>query len=102
MFVRFRQTSRRLQLSLAETHRTDGKVRHEHIAGLGAISRDPTVSEKAEFWKRLFERLERLANRLDDETRNTILEAVLVPRANADRTGKTRAFRTACKDLGSA
>jgi hypothetical protein len=63
MFVRFRQTPRRLQLSLAETRRADGKVRHEHIAGLGAISRDPTVSEKAEFWKRLFERLERLANR---------------------------------------
>jgi hypothetical protein len=37
MFVRFRETGRRLQCSLIETRRVDGKVRHEHIASLGSI-----------------------------------------------------------------
>jgi hypothetical protein len=37
MFVRFRQTAQRLQASLVETRRIDGKVRHEHIAGLGSV-----------------------------------------------------------------
>ena len=32
MFVRFRQSARRLQLSLVETRRDGSKVRHEHIA----------------------------------------------------------------------
>jgi hypothetical protein len=31
MFVRFRQSRRSLQLSLIETRRVEGKVRHEHI-----------------------------------------------------------------------
>jgi hypothetical protein len=33
--------------------------------------------DRAEFWRRLFERLERLANRLDDGTRNKIVESVV-------------------------
>jgi hypothetical protein len=37
MFVRFRQTPYGLQVSLIQTRREGGKVRHEHIAGLGAI-----------------------------------------------------------------
>lgn len=37
MFVRFRQTRKRLQASIIETRRADGKVRHEHIAGLGSV-----------------------------------------------------------------
>jgi hypothetical protein len=65
MFVRFRQTPLRLQLSLVETHRVDGKVRHEHIASLGAIAVPPTVADRVEFWRKLHERLARLANRVD-------------------------------------
>jgi hypothetical protein len=38
MFVRFRQTPRRLQASLVETRRSNGKVRHEHIASLGSVA----------------------------------------------------------------
>jgi hypothetical protein len=34
MFVRYRQTQSRLQASLVETRRINGKVRHEHIASL--------------------------------------------------------------------
>ena len=65
MFVRFRQSNSRLQVSLIATHRVDGKVRHEHIAGLGSISLTLTVFERFEFWQRLHERLARLSNRVD-------------------------------------
>ena len=38
MFVRFRETPYGLQVSLIQTRREGGKARHEHIAGLGAIT----------------------------------------------------------------
>jgi hypothetical protein len=62
MFVRFRQTEHRLQVSLAETCRVDGKVRHEHIASLGSIARSPSVADRMAFWSRLHERLAKLSN----------------------------------------
>jgi hypothetical protein len=41
MFVRFRQGSHRLQVSLVETRRVTGsktrQVKQEHVAGLGSI-----------------------------------------------------------------
>jgi hypothetical protein len=37
MFVRFRKTAHRLQVSLIETRWAAGKVRSEHVAGLGSI-----------------------------------------------------------------
>jgi hypothetical protein len=77
MFVRFRQTSRSLQLSLVAPRRANGKVRQEHVAGLGSLPLPPDLNDRAVFWKRLLERLERLANRLDDETRNKIVNDVL-------------------------
>ena len=44
MFVRFRSyTSAAMQVSIVETRRTGGKVRHEHVAGLGSIEMPPTV-----------------------------------------------------------
>ena len=39
MFVRFRQTAYRLQVSLVETRRAEGKVKHEHVASLGSIKK---------------------------------------------------------------
>ena len=71
------KSARRLQASLIETRREGGKVRHEHVAGLGALPLHPTLADRLEFWRDLFGRLERLANRLDDKTRNKIVEAVL-------------------------
>lgn len=65
MFVRFRQSGSRLQASLIETQRVDSKVRHEHIASLGSIDDPPTVADRADFWRRLHERLSQLSNRLD-------------------------------------
>jgi hypothetical protein len=76
MFVRFRQSSRRLQLSLVETCREGGKIRHEHVASLGAIVASPAVADRVEFWTRLHQRLERLSNRLDAEMQTKILGAV--------------------------
>src|SRR5260370_28434408 len=67
MFVRFRQ-ARRLQVSLIETRRVDGKVRHEHVSGLGTIDVPPSVADRVEFWRQLHERLGQLSNRLDAAT----------------------------------
>jgi hypothetical protein len=76
MFVRFRRTPRRLQLSLVETRRVDGRVHHEHVASLGAL-RDPAeAADRVEFWQRLFDRLGRLDNRLDGAQQTTILDAI--------------------------
>jgi hypothetical protein len=73
MFVRFRQTPRRLQLSLVETRRDGGKVCHEHIASLGAIGTPLTVGDRVVFWTSLHQRLDRLSNRLDGEMQTKIL-----------------------------
>jgi hypothetical protein len=76
MFVRFRQSSGRLQLSLVETSRRNGKVVHEHVASLGAAPLAPSVADRVDFWTRLHQRLGRLANRLDDAMQAKILGAV--------------------------
>jgi len=76
MFVRFRQTACRLQASLVETRRVDGKVRHEHIAGLGSVEMPPSVEGRITFWQRLHERLAKLANRVDAATQAKILGAI--------------------------
>ena len=86
MFVRFRQAGHRLQASLIETRRLDGKVRHEHIASLGSIILPPSVADRITFWQRLHERLAKLSNRVDAETHGKVLGAVhaRVPMVTAD------------------
>jgi hypothetical protein len=76
MFVRFRETAYRLQVSLVETRRVDGKVRHEHVASLGSIATPQTVAGRVTFWARLHERLARLGNRLDGAAQGKALGAV--------------------------
>jgi hypothetical protein len=73
MFVRFRQTRSRLQCSLIETRRVDGKVRHEHIASLGAVPAAPSVADRIAFWAQLHQRLGRLSNRVDAETQGKVI-----------------------------
>jgi hypothetical protein len=73
MFVRFRQTERRLQVSLVETRRVDSKVRHEHVAGLGSVESPATVMARLVFWQRLHERLAKLANRVDGAMQSKVL-----------------------------
>src|SRR5262249_58499298 len=42
MLVHFRETPYGLAMSLVETRRENGKVRHEHIASLGSIETPPS------------------------------------------------------------
>ena len=76
MFVRFRQTARRLQASLVETRRTDGRVRHEHVASLGSVPRSPSPADRIAFWTKLHQRLDGLSNRVDASQRGAILTAI--------------------------
>jgi hypothetical protein len=66
MFVRYRNTANRLQLSLVECHRVDGRPRLAHIASLGSVPAAPTVADRVRFWTALHERLGRLDNRVPD------------------------------------
>jgi hypothetical protein len=76
MFIRFRSHVRRLQVSIVETRRADGRVRHEHVAGLGSIEVPLTVAGRLAFWKAAHERFARLGNRIDGETRGRLMGVV--------------------------
>ena len=76
MFARFRQSRNRLQVSIVETRRVAGKVRHEHIASLGSIASPPSVADRIAFWAKLHELLSRLSNRLTAEVQGKILGSV--------------------------
>jgi hypothetical protein len=76
MLVHFRETPYGLAMSLVETRRESGKVRHEHVASLGSIETPLSVAARIEFWRGLQERLAQLSNRLDAETRGKIMGAV--------------------------
>ena len=76
MFVHFRETPYGLAMSLVETRRENGKVRHEHVASLGSIETPLSVAARIEFWRGLHERLDQLSNRLDAQTRGKVIGAV--------------------------
>jgi hypothetical protein len=91
MFVRFRTTPRRLQVSILEAHRAGTKVTNEHVASLGSIAVPMSVGGRQAFWADLWERLARLSNRIgpDDQAkiRNAVharIPMVLPEEANAD------------------
>jgi hypothetical protein len=86
MFVRFRQAGHRLQASLIETRRIDGKVRHEHVASLGSVILPPSVADRITFWQRLHERLGKLSNRVNADTQAKVLGLVhaRIPMVTAD------------------
>jgi len=85
MFVRFRESAYRLDLSLVEAVRRDGKPRHQHVASLGSIRQPPSTADRVTFWHKLYERLAELANRVDAEAYGKILGAARarVPMATA-------------------
>jgi len=66
MLVHFRETPYGLAMSLVESRRENGKVRHEHLASLGSIETPLSVAARIGFWRRLHERLHQLSNRLED------------------------------------
>ncbi len=76
MFVRFRETVRRLQVSLSSTRRDGGKVRHEHVASLGSAPLSPSAADRIAFWIKLHQRLEALGNRIDAAAQGAILTAI--------------------------
>jgi hypothetical protein len=61
MFVRFRQSRLRLQVSLVETRRIGGRVQSEHVASLGSVEMPQTIEARVVFWQRLHERLAKLS-----------------------------------------
>jgi hypothetical protein len=59
----------RLQVSIMETRRVGGKVRHEqHIASLGSIETPLSVAIRVVFWQRVHERLAKPSNQIDPAT----------------------------------
>jgi hypothetical protein len=86
MFVRFRETPYRLQVSLVETRRVDGKVRHQHVASLGSVPIDADISDRLTFWAALHQRLARLSNRISTDDHHKVLAAIheRVPMVMAD------------------
>ena len=90
MLVHFRETPYGLAMSLVETRRENGKVRHEHVASLGSIETPPSVAARIEFWHGLHERLAQLSHRLDAETRGKVMSAVhaRVPMVTPDEKGE--------------
>jgi hypothetical protein len=76
MFARFRQSCHRVHVSLVETRRVDGRVRHQHVASLGSIVAPADTAGRIAFWHQLRERLARLANRIDPDIADKILGAV--------------------------
>ena len=55
-------------MQLDRTRRIDGKVRHEIVASLGSVPASPSVADRIAFWRRVYETVVELANRIDAET----------------------------------
>jgi hypothetical protein len=91
MFVRFRPSGHRLHVSLVEARRHDGKVRNDHIAGLGSIINAPTIADRVVFWQRANERLEALGNRIGPEIEK--VEAALHERVPIPSLEEQRALK---------
>jgi hypothetical protein len=112
MFVRFRRQANRLQASLIETSRANGKVVAEHIGTLGSVDAAMSVRERLAFWAKLPERLTRLGNRVGPDEHAkiygalharipmvTVEEQRAVQEANAEGDGR---FWEAMRDMGTA
>jgi hypothetical protein len=86
MFARFRQTPHRLQVSLVETRRVEGKVRHGHIASLGSIPVPWEIADRIAFWMALHERFARLSNRVSVDDFHKVMAAIndRIPMAMSD------------------
>jgi hypothetical protein len=99
MIVRFRQTTTGLQCSLVETRRIDGKVRYQHVASLGSVPASPSVGDRLAFWRRVYEQLAGLADRIDAETQGQIISSVH-SRVPIVTPNEQRALRVRSRPLG--
>jgi hypothetical protein len=68
---------RNIVFATTETRWATGKVRSEHVAGLGSIDEPPSVTGRIAFWQALHDRLRRLANRIDGALLTVILSLPL-------------------------
>jgi len=80
------QPRHRLEVSIIETCRKDGKVRQKHIASLGSIAGDSLAAREC-FWIECDIRLARLANRIgpDLDRLRQAIAARIPPLTDADR-----------------
>ncbi len=67
MFVRFRRQANRVQASIVETRRVDGKVVAEHIGALGSVDAAVSLRERIAFWTKLPGRFASLGNRVSPD-----------------------------------
>jgi hypothetical protein len=67
MHIRSRLHHRRLQISLVETRRIDGKVRQQHVASLGSIPPDMTIQHRVASWTQLHPRMDDAVKRDHDK-----------------------------------
>jgi hypothetical protein len=86
MFARLRQTPNRLQVSLVEGRRVDGKVRHRHVAMLGSIPGPWEIADRITFWLELHQRLGRLSNQISAADLHKVMVAIheRIPMAMSD------------------
>jgi hypothetical protein len=92
MFVRFRERQERLQVSVVQARRVDGKVRHEHVASFGSVPVPASIEDRLAFWKHLHERLSKLSNRIEPGAQGKLLR-----NAEADER-----FWTSLRDMNVA
>jgi hypothetical protein len=112
MFVRFRQSKYRLDVSVVATSRVDGKVKHDHIGSLGSVEVPLTVATRCAFWARAHRRLDHLSNRIDEGQRYKILGALhaRIPMPTIeeqqalkrDNATKSEKFWSAVRDMHAA
>ena len=80
MHARFRKVkshlSTRLQVIVEQSSRAAGKVRVEHIAGLGSVGDPATIAERVAFWGQLHQRLGALSNRIGADDQSKIIGAI--------------------------
>ena len=89
MFARFRHTKAKLQVSVVENCRRNGRVQQHYVASLGSLPRCPSPRDRIAFWQHVNARMLALSNRIDEVTqgklRGEIHARVPVPSIEEER-----------------
>jgi hypothetical protein len=76
MFVRFRKVGIRLQVSIIETRRINGKVNNVHVASLGSLRDHPSFYLIRAFWQNANTVFARLGNRITPPMQAELISAI--------------------------
>jgi hypothetical protein len=80
MFARFRRVEShlqtRVQVSIVESRRVDGKVHPKHIGALGSVGDPTTIAERVAFWGQLHRRIAALSNRIGGDDQAKIIGSI--------------------------